>query len=910
VVSKIQGNARGSSLGSPTTATLNSTPKNGNVLIAVIGLVGSSGVSSISQNGVTWSRQAQKIASSGVISEIWLGTVSSGAYTTLTVYSDCGSNYRQEVDVCEYSGIASNPLDKPPATNAGLSTSGDTGTTATTTQANELWIGGITGCSTYAPTQSSPTNGFTLLDGSAESYTYAYQSVGYLEKIVYSTGQANSGVSFPANTNWAGCIATFKAAVMEATSDCNCTTYTPGMENYCNKGVTLWGTGASINTYLAPYGGTGSVSFTGTHPKGYISQNACNVTWDILTSSSSGSNDVHIGCGLNGNSISERIHSKVQGHDITETIDLSPIPWYDDDGYNWITFTNNTDVGVWINNLRIIRVYGMCNLGDASCYNQHPEQATGSDGSLDWTREDYPCLYERAGVRYSFTKFGGPGSSQGQYIDSGQSKSWTFVNPPSTTLSNYVSSYSCLFNFNNVQMEGDSSGYDAQYTVSLNTHNIATYYQSRIRKLTQAASVDLAKSPYYNDAPNAINTVTLTNNSAVRLMLLDGIEEGEPGRIDIYRVYRTANNSQDNFNDNSTDYAIWNNKLQANGATATETGSQLQVTVQSGSGWAQAGYVTKYAYNMQSEYGYNLQGLEAIIDVTELDSLDQMSLLICNTPVTSSDPYNENNWYRIVKGRRCYGTNVLAVENRLYGTWAMKLNTPWISPTGQLKISVSTGSIAFYENGVLRYAEPFALPSQNCYVYVYTSSERSVSTGTDKFDNYALYPTEMFRDDFKDGNYNGWTVDSGAWQVASGQLRSTAQNSHIHVNAPFTANRHVKTDIQTLTHSGDPWHVPWLFVKEQDGYNNVYALIHTNGTVELAMFYQGQKTMWTASSSLNPYNPHVLAVSIIGTNAKVWVDGTLYIDVTHTNLANLAGYVGLYTPSSTGSFDNIVVFDE
>jgi hypothetical protein len=104
--------------------------------------------------------------------------------------------------------------------------------------------------------------------------------------------------------------------------------------------------------------------------------------------------------------------------------------------------------------------------------------------------------------------------------------------------------------------------------------------------------------------------------------------------------------------------------------------------------------------------------------------------------------------------------------------------------------------------------------------------------------------------------------------------------------------------------------VPWLFAKEQDGNNNVYALIHTNGNVELSMWYQGQKTiLYIASSSLNPYTTHVLTVSIIGTNAKVWVDGTKYIDVTNNNLANIAGYVGLYTPSSKGAFDNVVIID-
>jgi hypothetical protein len=213
MVTRVQGNARNSSTSSPTTVTLNSFPTSGNALVAVIGLVGGNGVSSISQPGVTWSRQAQKIAASSVITEIWLGTVSCGASKTLNVYSDVYTGYRQQVDVCEYSGLAGFPLDVPPAANSGLSTTPNTGTTATTSQNNELWIGGTTACSSLDSTQTNPTQGFTRLDGAAESYTYGYQSVAYLEKIVSSTGQANSGTTAANLSNWAGCIATFKSSI-------------------------------------------------------------------------------------------------------------------------------------------------------------------------------------------------------------------------------------------------------------------------------------------------------------------------------------------------------------------------------------------------------------------------------------------------------------------------------------------------------------------------------------------------------------------------------------------------------------------------------------------------------------------------------------------------------------------------
>jgi len=56
---------------------------------------------------------------------------------------------------------------------------------------------------------SNPTNGFTMLYGAADYNP----PTAYLEKIVSSTGQANSGTTLSGVEDWAGCIATFKAYV-------------------------------------------------------------------------------------------------------------------------------------------------------------------------------------------------------------------------------------------------------------------------------------------------------------------------------------------------------------------------------------------------------------------------------------------------------------------------------------------------------------------------------------------------------------------------------------------------------------------------------------------------------------------------------------------------------------------------
>jgi hypothetical protein len=356
----------------------------------------------------------------------------------------------------------------------------------------------------------------------------------------------------------------------------------------------------------------------------------------------------------------------------------------------------------------------------------------------------------------------------------------------------------------------------------------------------------------------------------------------------------------DNFDDNYTDTSKWE-KLQVNGATVSETTGQLAVTVPIGSGWAQAGYVTKNYYNIKDH--------KITIDVSELNSLGEMTLQICNTKTTLSDPHYEYNYYRILKSR--YDSKIY-VQSRINNGLTTKLVTDWAGATGSLTIDVCDGAIAFYENGIMRYSEPYALPSYNCYIYSYTSSDRSISSGTDKFDDFALAPSPSFWDYFEDvGNYYGWTVSQGSWAVSNGKLIAQQGNSLIHTNQQFISNRHVRTSVRTLTAGGDQWNVGWVMANYLDNSNKIYALLHnTNGNIELSIVKNGQKVMFWGSSQLSPYITHVIDVSIIGTTARVWIDGQLYIEATHDWFNDFNGYTAVYTDtSSTAEFDNTVVID-
>jgi predicted CxxxxCH...CXXCH cytochrome family protein len=144
----------------------------------------------------------------------------------------------------QYSGLAMGSAADKVAQSSGNSTAAVTGTTATTFQANELWIGGI-GLTSSAFTLGTPLNAFTAVANAASTNATATSNarVYALERMVTATGAASSGGTVSATGQWSGAIATFR----EDTTTCT----------ICHGGTVSFPDGTARNT---PAG-----LFTGSH---------------------------------------------------------------------------------------------------------------------------------------------------------------------------------------------------------------------------------------------------------------------------------------------------------------------------------------------------------------------------------------------------------------------------------------------------------------------------------------------------------------------------------------------------------------------------------------------------------------------------------------------------------------------
>lgn len=514
-------------------------------------------------------------------------------------------------------------------------------------------------------------------------------------------------------------------------SNCNCglDTATDGQ-----KGITIW---QDNNVSIGP-NQPHSWSFTDTKPdcydvSGQLTQ-VCLINYEIATNDSP-QEVIKINRSLNGYDLGSTVHSPTAGHNITETYDLAIVSSYVQGGTNTVTFTNTSSITVQINNFRVLRVYAMRSLdptGQGSC---NPAVDTGASGSLDYSRQDYPCNYAVTGDRVSYVQYDTDRTVSS--IGAGQTATWQFQHPNYDTANNYAGPYACLVNFNNVYRSYPFLFAETHYVVRLNGYNIADYYHAGyLTSPSQFPSVDLAKSPYYDDRPNAWNTVQIYNDGSDTLHF----DNGTYGGVDFYRFYKVLNVCKDDFSHPSNYTNDILEDLTYNGGSVSVTGDALHVTVNSGGGWGQAGKVTRYAYDATATYpGSSQQGFEAAIDVTDHGQLEEMQLLISDVKVNNQDPASLNNFYRIMKNK---SDATVKIQRRFNGGSVSTTSNSWASSTGQLKIKVVNGNISFYENGILRGTETFALPSNKCFIYAYTSSNVS---GTGIFDNFVVYPGGISR---------------------------------------------------------------------------------------------------------------------------------------------------------------------
>jgi hypothetical protein len=271
----------GSSAQTAITVNLGSAPVNGNTLVAVISTRGTnlSRVTSITNaNVTTWKRAAQSANANGTTTEIWYAPVGVGnAGTAVTITQ---ASLRSAAAVMEYSGVfTASPLDQT-ASATGSSTTAATGTTPTTTQAGELWVGGIGLVSSNYTLTVTGTPAFnSVTNANSRNRTAGNNARVYaLDYYPAATGTASSGGTVSSSSQWSGAIATFLATPSLTLAGSAAPNYTvAGVSGTVTISPTNLTVTAAANTKT--YDGTTSAAATPTITAGSIQPGDTAPTW-------------------------------------------------------------------------------------------------------------------------------------------------------------------------------------------------------------------------------------------------------------------------------------------------------------------------------------------------------------------------------------------------------------------------------------------------------------------------------------------------------------------------------------------------------------------------------------------------------------------------------------------------------
>jgi len=184
--------------------------QNGDLIVVMVGVVNTNSVTSITDSQSNTYTKIADGTSDYVRGEIWYAKDITGGTTPSVTIATAESDDVTAI-MREYSGMSADPLDKSAETlDADWLTSHTSGATATTTQADELVVGGYVGDANSGYTLGSGYSNLATQDG-----TDLWISVALEDKVVSSTGTQTATITSAEYIKGYMVVATFKETVEE-----------------------------------------------------------------------------------------------------------------------------------------------------------------------------------------------------------------------------------------------------------------------------------------------------------------------------------------------------------------------------------------------------------------------------------------------------------------------------------------------------------------------------------------------------------------------------------------------------------------------------------------------------------------------------------------------------------------------
>jgi len=258
---------------------------------------------------------------------------------------------------------------------------------------------------------------------------------------------------------------------------------------------------------------------------------------------------------------------------------------------------------------------------------------------------------------------------------------------------------------------------------------------------------------------------------------------------------------------------------------------------------------------------------------------------VIDPDLLSTDPIDIHQWYHVV-------VTFNGTMHTLYVNGVMN-NQQTGSITFDNSVSINVGRVnwgEFYFHGII----------DDVRIY-----NRALLADEIR-EHYETFPTVVhFQDDFNDGNYDGWVVDTTDWSVINGELTHNTANDvpgRIYVEDSSFTNGVI--EVQAF-HGHDD--ADWGISFRGSDFTNCYTFTFENG--DFVFRNAGVESGELARKSFTAFNGnwYQLKVEAIGSNIKCYANNELIFDIEDT--IHSEGFFGVQC-WRTARFDNFIVYSD
>jgi len=164
-----------------------------------------------------------------------------------------------------------------------------------------------------------------------------------------------------------------------------------------------------------------------------------------------------------------------------------------------------------------------------------------------------------------------------------------------------------------------------------------------------------------------------------------------------------------------------------------------------------------------------------------------------------------------------------------------------------------------------------------------------------------------------DPNSPGWTIDSPVWTLNDGVLDGNGLTGYLSPKilstARFSSDRTVELDFRTVTAGDQPYYTAWIIGKYADFYEKTVLQLSTSHILELDVRLGDTIHYYFANTTFSPNQWLHAKLVFTGNNARAYINGTLYINVTDPMFGGLGnGPISLASwGNSESEFNNVTV---